>query len=44
MLVLAICIHAGEICESKLFYVLEVHDVDFIMPCGVGVFALLYFR
>ena len=23
---------------------LEVHDVDFIMPCGVVVFALLYCR
>ena len=31
-------VHAGEICDSERSYVFEVHDVDFIMPCGV-VFA-----
>ena len=29
------CVHVGEICESKRFYVFKVPDVDFIMLCGV---------
>ena len=34
-------VHVGQVCESKWSYMLEVPDVDFIMPCGV-VFALFY--
>ena len=29
--------HAGEVCESKRTYLLEMPDVDFIRPCGVVV-------
>ena len=43
-LLLVICLHVGEICEPKRSHVLEVPDVDFIMPCGVVVFALFYCR
>ena len=37
-------VHVGEVCESYWFYVLEVTDVDFIMPCGVVVYAMFYCR
>ena len=36
--------HIGKVCESNWSYVLEVGDVDFIMPCGIVVFALFYCR
>ena len=31
---LVMFVHVGEVCKSKWSYVLEVPDVDFIMPCG----------
>ena len=30
-----VVVHVGDVYESKWSYVLEVHEVDFIMPCYV---------